>query len=233
METAKNTAKICVPVRASSLDALLQKIQTAQAEADIVELWLGDLPNEERGLEKIFTIKQKPYLLTVKTSEENGNFSGTPTEKLEILLQGARLGAEYCDLSHEFPLDLIEQFIAEKGKTELILSAHFFDHTPSVHDLSNLAQKMQFLGADIIKIATFAQSYHDLVTMLELAERCAHAEIRFIIIAMGEYGKISRIATPLMGGEMMFTCLNEEEKTADGQMTVQATRNLLNKLDCS
>ncbi|MBI5415044.1 type I 3-dehydroquinate dehydratase [Candidatus Peregrinibacteria bacterium] len=218
--------KICIPLKAKSLPELLQKIDEASEKADILELWLGDLSQNEIDFDEIWKHKKTPFLLNCKGPKEQGGFSGTDEKKFKILLEGAQKGAEYCDFDCEFDAKLLSKFIQEKKKAKLILSAHFFDETPHFDTLKDIAQRMKNSGADIVKIAAMANSHEDLMTMLELTDFLKEQKIPFISISMGELGKPSRVLTPMNGGEMMFAAFSEAEKTASGQMTVEEMRKI-------
>jgi 3-dehydroquinate dehydratase type I len=222
--------KLCIPLKASGINELLQKIEEAGTQADIVELWLGELSREKLDWDALFAVKKTPYLLNCKGQKEGGNFQGTDQKKLEILLEGSQRGAEYVDLHFEFPEELITKFIQEKGGTDLILSAHFFQNTPEIDTLKSLADTMQNLGADIVKIATTATEERDLSTIMKLTMYLRERERRFIVLSMGALGKPSRIITPLLGGEMMFAALSDEEITAPGQMTAVEMHRIMSAL---
>ncbi len=223
---AASFPRLCIPLRAKTFRELVRKIDLAQAKADIIEIWLGDLERGEIDWDELFRRKKLPYLFNVKSADEEGDFSGTAEEKLSLLLEGARRGAEYCDLNADFSEDLITKFIQEKRTTELILSKHFFDHTPALSALLETAEKMAQRKADIIKIATHASDSKDLLTLLELSGKLQEKGMKFITVAMGPLGKLSRVAAPLLGSEMMFAALNETEKTAAGQMSAEELREI-------
>lgn len=219
--------RICIPVVETSLDALLSKMEEASKSADIIELWLGELSPKERSLEKIFETKErlkKPLLITVKGPSEKGHFLGTEKEKYEILLGAIQHGAEYIDIGWDFSEEYLSALLSQKQKTEVILSAHFFDGTPSLPALLNRIEIFKKKGADILKIASMAKDKRDLITILRLAENLGRAKQRFIAISMGEIGKPSRVLTPFFGGEMMFAALNTESASAPGQMTAEELR---------
>ncbi len=228
------STRICIPIRKNSLAALFASMREASSKADLVELWLGEFPVTENELSLIFQEKQTPLVLTIKRKEAGGSFSGTEEEMLDILLQGSGLGAEYVDLDSYFPEKLIKKFLRERGKTDLILSAHFFTSTPGLAELVKLAESMKMLGADIVKIATFANTESDSDVIFALTNTLRKMKLRFITLAMGEAGKGTRILTPLMGSEWMFASLSDEEGTAPGQMTSEdlrlAWKNLLEKM---
>lgn len=187
-----------------------------------------------------------PLLFTLKGEKEQGNFSGTISDTKEISRKIIAKIAEYSenknpdflDLDYEFDSDNLYEFFEEIKRTriaqnidttsfQLILSAHFFEGTPSFPSLKNRTQLMQNRGADIVKIAAMPHDEKDVLTIFRLSENFKRKEIAYIAISMGDIGKISRIVTPLWGGEMMFASLSAENASASGQMTIAELFSLL------
>jgi 3-dehydroquinate dehydratase-1 len=69
-------------------------------------------------------------------------------------------------------------------------------------------------GADIVKIATTVQNKADAARILSLYEHYQS----LVALGMGDEGKITRIASPLLGAPFTFAAPNTS-KTASGQMT--------------
>ncbi|MEI7511398.1 MAG: type I 3-dehydroquinate dehydratase [Candidatus Peregrinibacteria bacterium] len=219
--------RVCVPIVPTSLSHLLESMKKAAPKADILELWMGELSPEERFYDVIFALKKQlqiPVLITIKGEEEKGHFTGTAEEKVEILLECAQRGAEYIDIDYEFSPKLLQKIQGNKGETKIILSAHFFRGTPSLPALLSRVEKMKERGADMVKIAAFAEDPRDLITILRLAENLKRSETPFIAIAMGDIGKPSRLLTPFLGGEMSFAPLEISQSSAPGQIPVDALR---------
>lgn len=241
--------KICIPIVSSNIDEVCEKIKISAQKADIIEIWLGEFfpqlgiePvkmsdasfSEISGkiLEKIFSAQEEagniPLLINVKDEAEKGKFSGTDEQKIFLLQECAKLGAQYIDIDFEFNPELLaelKQTIDSENskrknseKTQLILSAHFFEGTPTFPSLKNRVQRMQNSGADIVKIASMPESQKDLITILRFSENMKRKNIPFIAMSMAQMGKISRLLTPLLGGEMMFAPLTKEEASAPGQI---------------
>lgn len=68
--------KICIPLKAKTLDELLVKIKAASPQADMLELWLGELERNEIDFEKIFAIKKSPIFVQYQRRERTGKFPG-------------------------------------------------------------------------------------------------------------------------------------------------------------
>lgn len=233
---------LCVPIKNDSLKNILEQMEQAKPHADVIEIWFGELfqtspidfENAEYALQTILE-KQKelgniPLLFTIKDEKEQGNFGGTHEEKKQLAQMLWNANVDYVDLDYEFDLELFEIFKKSKmqTKTQLILSAHFFEGTPSFPSLKNRIQLMQNRGANIVKIAAQPNDVRDVVDILRLAENLHRQNIRFITMSMGSLGKITRVITPLWGGEMMFAPLELQHSSASGQMSVDELRLMWN-----
>lgn len=230
--------KVCIPIVEDDISSVVEKIHEYSSHADVIEVWLGELFQrqglfgKEEIIEAIFCAKKEngniPLLFTIKDEKEHGNFGGVAAEKKQLVLELFERGAEYVDVDYEFDEENDYQFLEElkdlSRSGKLILSAHFFEGTPSFPSLKNRVQLMQNRGAQIVKIAASPQCEKDLISILRLSENLSRNNIPFIVISMGEMGRISRIITPLMGGEMMFAPLHENLLSASGQISASQIR---------
>lgn len=240
--------KICIPIKTNSLEILEQKMKEYSSISDVIEIWLGEFfPHDlqenyeeaEKIIEKIFHYKKEnnniPLLFTVKDEKEQGNFSGNIKDKKALIRMLALKKAEYIDIDYEFDEENNYAFFEELKRTkdiqnlhfQLILSAHFFEGTPSFPSLKNRVQLMQNRGANICKIAAMPKDNKDLLTIIRLAENLERKNIKYIAISMGKIGKISRVLTPLMGGEMMFAPQEKNESSASGQLDIGELKQCL------
>ena len=166
-----------------------------------------------------------PILYTIKDGREQGSFGGTVEEKKSLIQALVKRNAAYIDIDYEFDSENEYAFLQEvsdikNDETKLILSAHFFEGTPSFPSLKNRVQNMKNRGADIVKIAAMPHYNKDVLTVLRLAENLQRKKIKHITISMAEKGKISRLTTPLFGSEMMFAPLEKGSESASGQMSM-------------
>jgi 3-dehydroquinate dehydratase type I len=85
-------------------------------------------------------------------------------------------------------------------------------------------------GAHIGKIVTIAKDYKDVLRILNLQAAAAENNFPLIAFCMGVIGKISRLATTMLGGYMTYAAPDEGEETAPGQIRVSALRAMLKSL---
>ena len=112
--------------------------------------------------------------------------------------------------------------LAKQHKVQVIISHHNYESTPSAERLQEIVTECFADGADIAKIAVAAQSEKDTARVLAL-----HDDDRLVVmLAMGEKGKISRVAGPLLGAPFTFVAATPETATAPGQLTASQMRGL-------
>ncbi len=218
--------KICVPITEKTTDKVLEKMQkSAEKGADLQEIWLSEIKNLD--LETIFKNKKLPLVFNLKNEKEKGAFRGTDREKVDILLKTVELGAEYIDIAFESSDQVIAELVNKKGKSQLIISHHYWNNTPPLPALLNLVKNMLKKGADIVKIACTPKDKKDLITILRLAENLDRKKIKHITILMSDIGKPSRFLIPVyFNGEFTFAPIEASEKTAPGQLTIEEIKKI-------
>ncbi len=208
---------ICIPVVAQTTDEAITQIHRASLIADLVEVRVDYIKKPD--LKKILAARQKPLIITVMPGHENGKFEGTEQERLELLTQALKMGADYIDVNWDCPA--LGSLIAAKKKSKIIVSYHNFNETP--HNLDEIVSRMQSTGADIIKTATYANNLSDNLTVLDLVEKSTKP---IIAICMGAYGEISRILAPLKGAYLTFASLEAGKESAPGQIPAETLQDI-------
>lgn len=204
-------SNICVPIQAKTLAELKVKIAAASRYADTIEVWADQLPLTIAARD-VLALTKKPLLMVYKKRGARG---------LAILHSYAQAGVAYIDID----LKMGKQFkkmaattgANKKKKTQLILSYHHFTRTPTLAALTKIVRKGFMMGADIVKIATFAQNMDDNLTIFNLLKTFKGRKI--IAHCMGEQGKISRVLSPAFGSYITYVALDAKSKTAPGQLT--------------
>ncbi len=200
---------ICIPINKKSTAEVLNRLKEAQELGDVVEIWFDSLEDfSMENLEKIFSKKTKKFLY-----KSTGDI-----EKLEKVMS---FDVEYIDLDLDTEKTTIEKV---KSNTELILSFHDFEKTPE--NLDEIIEEMNQKGADIVKIATFAKDFSDTIRMIDLLNKLSQKGRKSICISMGEEGRITRAAGHLLGNYLMYAPLQEEDKTAKGQILASELKEI-------
>ncbi len=217
---------ICVPITETEAEAFLNAIEEATQVADIIELrldylreneltnLLGKLPKREVN---------KPLLFTFRPREQGGLRDLTLADRLNF----------WRDLSNEtkalitfadFELDLVEQLANQPPPLpwhKVICSHHNFDETPA--SLHEIYQRIARTPAAIVKIATKANRIADCLLLFELMQRGAKP---VIILGMGLPGIATRILALSRGALLTFGALKRGAESASGQPTATELREL-------
>jgi 3-dehydroquinate dehydratase/shikimate dehydrogenase len=106
---------------------------------------------------------------------------------------------------------------------KVIVSYHNLEETP---DLEIVLKQMQMAhpGAYCYKIATMAHSTLDSLRMMEFLQH--HPNI--IGLCMGDLGSITRICAPIFNVPIMYAPLEDEDKTAPGQLLAGELNEIYN-----
>jgi 3-dehydroquinate dehydratase/shikimate dehydrogenase len=228
---------ICVPIIARSNEEAVNKMAAASGVADLIELRLDYLPNPD--LPGLLGKNPKPVVVTCRTPKDGGEFGkapehegGSEEKRLKMLLCALELGADYVDIEFDAPEGSRRKVLDAAGSPErVILSSHNFEKTPD--GLESLKSRMlAYAPGAIVKIVTLAQSIEDNLKILDLLKNKKEGE-RLIAFCMGEDGEISRILSPLFGGEFTFGSLGPGEESAPGQIPAYVLRHVyrVNQLD--
>ncbi|MCQ2973591.1 MAG: type I 3-dehydroquinate dehydratase [Bacteroidales bacterium] len=174
--------------------------------------------------------------LTEVLKNKNHNFivtcrPGVFTEDYDIkmLYTAALSGAEYVDLEIERAENnahFIKDACIKSKKCKLIISYHNYDETPDVETLNNIILKCRLYGADIVKIACKANNKNDCSRILSLYQE--NKDI--VAFCMGEFGKITRVASLYLGAKFTYVASSQEGNTAPGQLTLNQTSQILDIL---
>ena len=126
-----------------------------------------------------------------------------------------RAGARYVDVEIESSKEFIEDIkkTALENKCDLIISYHNYEETPDLKELVAIVAECFLLGADVAKAACMVIENKDNATILSLFRQGR----RIIALGMGEKGKITRIAGPILGAEFTFAAPDQGEGTAPGR----------------
>lgn len=220
--------KIIIPLRPKSLAEAKKLISRAEKSADVLEIWLDSVADlDQAKVAAIVRLSQKPLILNLKDTKEQGNFRGNSQQRFQLL---TRSRAAYVDLPLSFPLRLIQQFRRENPEIKLVLSFHDFTKMPSLQVFRQLAKQALRQKADIVKLVGFAKKFSDNLPILQISHELAAAKKSFLTIAMGEKGEMTRVITPLLGGFGMFAPVDKKNKTASGQIPAVVLKDFWKKL---
>jgi 3-dehydroquinate dehydratase type I len=218
---------ICIPVIATTNEDALQQMGRCFLLADVVELRIDFI--KQADLKGLLTHQRNRIMVTNRMKEEGGNFTGEERERIAFLNDAVTLGAGFVDIELRTSDDLREMLsdniTHHEGRSQLVISHHIFDGTPSYSKLQDIFHECVAKGARIVKIVTFANEVEDTLTILKLIGYANKANQKIIAHCMGEKGRISRIMAPLFGAYMSFASLDKGAESAPGQLTVSEMKD--------
>ncbi|GBU22223.1 3-dehydroquinate dehydratase [Fibrobacteres bacterium R8-0-B4] len=103
------------------------------------------------------------------------------------------------------------------SSTTIMVSEHDFNATPDIPGLKDIVKRSLKQGAEIVKIAVTAKTASDVTRLLRFTEDCG---VPVVTMAMGDAGKISRIAAPLFGSLFVYGYLRKP--IVSGQLSALA-----------
>lgn len=155
-----------------------------------------------------------PVLATIRHSREGGAWSGSEAERLDLF---SALLPHVDAVDVELAADEIRDEVVRRahaaGKT-VVLSSHDFSATPSLDALRLVVSAATHAGADLVKIATLANSDSDVRVLAHLLLESRMTPL--VAIAMGDHGVKSRVFFPALGSRFTFAAL--DRSTAPGQL---------------
>jgi len=185
--------------------------------ADIVELRVDMFEDKDpQKVKELIEKVQKEGLKTILTirSEKEG---GKHVENRIELFRALSPISDYTDLELS-SLSLISEVrdITKAHGKKLILSYHDFEKTPPKWVIREIFREARRWGAEITKVAVKANSYRDVSELLCVGKE---EEGEKILIAMGNIGKISRLAGFVFGSVISYAYVGFA--VAEGQIPLE------------
>jgi 3-dehydroquinate dehydratase type I len=217
--------KIIIPLKPHSIAELQRMLLDVQEKADLIEVWLDMIKElDEAKIKKIIELVEKPLIVNLKNKKEGGVCRFGDKRRIESLKLAAEMGVTFVDADLDLPVALLRNLKKSCRETKLILSFHDFKKTPKIERLRKLSERAWRLNADVVKFATFTQSWDDCAPIFQISWELTKVGKAFLTMGMGEHGEPTRVITPLIGGLGMFAPIEKKDATAAGQLTVAELR---------
>ena len=173
--------------------AELRQRRDAVAGADLVELRLDHARDPD--VAAALAGRRTPVIVTCRARTEGGKFEGSESERLQILTEALRQGAEYVDV--EFSAGFGD-LVRSTGGQRIVLSMHDFEGVPG--DLPARVRAMRAVGAEVVKVAVCPHSLWDNLALLDLRD----AARKSVFIGMGLPGLPTRILAAHFGSSWSY-----------------------------
>lgn len=128
--------------------------------------------------------------------------------------------------------DRVKELVAEAHNYNVvvIMSNHDFEKVPTKDVIEFRLKKMAALGADVPKLACMPHNAKDVLTLLSATNEVNEAiDNPLITMAMGDIGKVTRIAGQVFGSSLSFGAVGKT--SASGQLSIDDLRNAENYLE--
>ena len=209
---------ICVSIgRGRHRQMIAEHKHLVSQGAQLVELRL-DYINGDVNLKRLLAEKPCPVIIACRRTTDGGKWSRSEEARLMLLRTAIAEGVDYVDLEED-----IAAGIPRFGKTKRIISYHDFRKTPD--NLPEIHARLASLNADIVKLATMANSPHDNVRMLRLIQG---ATVPTVGMCMGDIGTPSRILCGRFGAAFTYSTFHHERVLAPGQLSFQQMTEIYN-----
>ncbi len=195
----------------------------AERELDAVELRL-DLFGSVPRIETLMALPV-PIIATVR-SEREGGAAGIDDARRADLYRGVLGVVKAIDLElSSLPAMEAVARAAKSAKQRVIASAHDFEGAPDRRSLREMAKRAVGAGADVLKVAFTAGRIAELSPALEFLEE---APLPVAVMAMGRYGKVSRLLFAAGGSVLNYGWI--ERPVVVGQWSAAELRTRLDEL---
>jgi 3-dehydroquinate dehydratase/shikimate dehydrogenase len=209
------TPRIAITVGCETTQKTIQELERAQEKSELVEVRIDFVEDiDKNNLKKLLGCIKGPVIVTNRSKSEGGRFQGSEEERITLLKEAVRLGADFIDI--ELGSGRVGELLDEREKTAIICSYHNFEEVPG--NIGEIYHKLAAIKADIIKIACMGNSFSDNRIVFDLIERAREEKREIIASVMGKYGRISRILSVPSGAFLTYASLGEE--FAPGQVHV-------------
>ena len=187
----------------------------AEQGAELVELRL-DYVVRAINLKRLVDDRPCGVIIACRREQDGGRWERSEEERIMLLRSAIAEGVEYVDLEED-----IAGQVPRFGKTKRIVSYHNFEETPD--DLREIHDRCASHDADIVKVATTANSPHDNVRMLSLI---SESEVPTVAMCMGDMGIPSRILAGKFGAPFSYATFHKERALAPGQLSFQEMKDI-------
>lgn len=220
--------------------AIIEQAKTVlAAQPDVIEWridFLASVLDPEKlktaALDLRQTLGETPLLTTFRTAKEGGNLAIDDEKYFQIVrlvVENELTTAIDVELFHQKEAIMRIVELAHVHGIKVIMSSHDFKQTPADCEIYYRLHRMDDLGADVAKIAVMPQNPADVLTLLSATHQANEKlDLPLITMAMGDLGKVTRIAGAVFGSALTFGTVGTA--SAPGQLSIADLRQALANL---
>lgn len=211
---------LCAVVKGPSIKEAREQLTQIQEQCSLAELrldYFNDYTLDDlKDLQKDFSL---PLILTLRSKSQGGLYDGIDEERLLQIEKLASLKPAYIDVEYNSSKAFVSKLKTDYPETKIILSYHDFHGMPN---LESILAQMKQCPADIYKMAVMLNSSCEALRLLQFMKE--HQNV--LAMGMGEYGKVTRVLSPIFGGAFVYCSIDDTLITAPGQLTAHELLNI-------
>ena len=166
-------------------------------------------------------VDSKPILFTFRTLNEGGIQPLEIEDYIKINEIAIKSGLiDMIDIELMIGDDYVKNIIklAKEHNVVVLVSNHDFEKTPEKEDILSRLEKMNELGADIVKIAVMPNNNKDVLALLDVTDtfHTKYPDCPVVTMSMDGRGVVSRLAGEIFGSAITFGCARKA--SAPGQI---------------
>ena len=228
--------KIAVPNVGENEDEILASAkEITAAKPDLMEWRIDYYTDGIKDNDQLVSTAKKlrevvgelPILVTFRTKNEGGVLGlseGGYLDLVETVIENRLGDAVDIELFHDEKR--VQELVSDANRYNVvvIMSNHGFEKVPAKDVIEFRLKKMAEMGADVPKLACMPHSAGDVLTLLEATNE-VNNEIPnpLITMAMGDIGKVTRVAGQTFGSSLSFGAVGKT--SAPGQLSIDDLRN--------
>lgn len=229
MSTARVDNKYCLPIIKKKRAEVQEIIESNLATFRYFEVWLDYIEDLEPGFAASL-VGLYPHRIVAVFRRQNLDPIKMPIEDRYQIIKTLTRKQVFVDLDITVQGEEITRAQAERLPIKTILSYHNYSFTPSDTELRSLTERMESLGAHIVKVSTHCSTQRDALRLLSLLIELRESGRKCIILGMGKHTVINRIFGTLWGNEMVFAPVDIAARSAPGQLAVDKLDSILKAL---
>ena len=229
--------KYCLPIVVKEKVRVTQLLEYHAETYQYFEIWLDyinkfdlnfieDLSNKW-GDRLIFILRRKEFEEPIISLKDRLNIIRFLSKSKSLL------DLDIFEQSRELRFYRDEQLSTKEGQlsSQLLLSYHNYQETPSLEKLRDIIVEMESYSPMIYKVATHCNHPKDALRLMTL--QLSQEGRRVIVLGMGQDGAITRIFGALWGNYLSFVPLKKSEETASGQYTKEELEGIFKLINHS
>ncbi len=218
-------SKICTSIPARDKMGLAEDIARAFNEgSDMVEVRF-DYSSKDAINDLLYTVMEyrDRMIFTCRSRDEGGFFNGSEADRLIVLKRLASFRPMLLDIEYKAIKDEELYYHLRALNSDLLISYHDFNHTPSINRLAEIMDGMLEYSRSV-KIVTMAERIEDNGIILALYDIAKGKDIQLVAFCMGKYGLASRVLCTMLGAPFTYAAL--DEPLAPSQLTIAQMRRV-------